>query len=97
VCYPAGCHAERSAFDLYLLGGAEIGPRGRLGDRADPRKATVSGGKDQELIEHREISQTIIDAEREALLRLRAEGAIDDDVRRGLEREPDPEERRMDA
>ena len=33
----------------------------------------------------------------EALLRLRAEGAIDDDVLREVERELDLEERRMDA
>ncbi|HEX7784750.1 MAG TPA: hypothetical protein VF653_00885 [Methylomirabilota bacterium] len=38
-----------------------------------------------------------IDAEREVLLRLRADGAIDDDVLRGPERELDLEERRMDA
>ena len=38
-----------------------------------------------------------IDSEREALLRLRAEGAIDDDVMRSLERELDLEEQRMDA
>lgn len=54
-------------------------------------------GEDRELIEHREIRRTVIDAEREALLRLRAEGAIDDDVLRALERELDFEERRMDA
>jgi CPA1 family monovalent cation:H+ antiporter len=53
--------------------------------------------EDRELIEHREIRRTVIDAEREALLRLRAEGAIDDDVLRDLERELDLEERRMDA
>jgi hypothetical protein len=39
----------------------------------------------------------VIGAEREALLRLRAEGAIDDDVLRTLEHELDLEERRMDA
>jgi CPA1 family monovalent cation:H+ antiporter len=54
-------------------------------------------GDDRELIEHREIKRTVIDSEREALLRLRAEGAIDDDVLRHLERELDLEERRMDA
>jgi CPA1 family monovalent cation:H+ antiporter len=54
-------------------------------------------GEDRELIEHREIRNTVIDAEREALLRLRAEGAIDDDVLRKLEHELDLEERRMDA
>jgi len=54
-------------------------------------------GDDRELIEHQEIKRTVIDSEREALLRLRAEGAIDDDVLRHLERELDLEERRMDA
>ena len=54
-------------------------------------------GADQELIEHREIRGTVIDAEREALLRLRAEGEIGDEVLRALERELDLEERRMDA
>ena len=38
-----------------------------------------------------------IDSEREALLRLRAEGAIDDDVLRALERELDLDERRVDS
>jgi hypothetical protein len=57
----------------------------------------ATGTEDQEAIEHREIQRTIIGAERETLLRLRAEGAIDDDVLRNLERELDLEERRMDA
>lgn len=61
------------------------------------RDASDSGEEDQELIEHREIRRTVIDSEREALLRLRAEGAIDDDLLRTLERELDLEERRMDA
>ena len=61
------------------------------------RDAVASGAEDQEAIEHREIQRTVIDAEREALLRLRAEGAIDDDVLRVLERELDLEERRMDV
>ena len=55
------------------------------------------GGEDQELVEHREIKRTVIRAEREALLRLRGSGAIDDDVLRKLERELDLEEERMDA
>ena len=54
------------------------------------------GDEDRELIEHREIRRTVMSAEREALLRLRAEGAIDDDVQRKLERELDLEEERMD-
>ena len=56
------------------------------------REATGSGEEDREIIEHREIQRTVIDSEREALLRLRAEGAIDDDVRRALEHELDLED-----
>ena len=52
---------------------------------------------DREMIEHREIRRTVIDAEREALMRLRAAGEISDEVLRDLERELDLEERRMDA
>src|SRR5256712_2197961 len=61
------------------------------------RDPSTPDGEDRELIEHREIKRTVIDSEREALLRLRAQGAIDDDVLRSLERELDLEERRMDA
>jgi len=61
------------------------------------RDAVATGAEDREAIEHREIQRTVINAEREALLRLRAEGAIDDDVMRTLEHELDLEERRMDA
>jgi monovalent cation/hydrogen antiporter len=61
------------------------------------RDPPADDGEDRELIEHREIRRTVIDAEREALLRLRAEGEVDDEVLRDLERELDLEERRMDA
>ena len=61
------------------------------------RDATGPGEEDREIIEHREIQRTVIGAEREALLRLRADGTIDDDVLRALERELDLEERRIDA
>jgi CPA1 family monovalent cation:H+ antiporter len=61
------------------------------------RDAADSGEEDREIIEHREIRRTVIDSEREALLRLRAKGAIDDDVLRALERELDLEEHRMDV
>jgi CPA1 family monovalent cation:H+ antiporter len=67
-------------------------------EHVERRRGTVATGtEDQEAIEHREIQRTIIGAERETLLRLRADGAIDDDVLRVLERELDLEERRMDA
>jgi monovalent cation/hydrogen antiporter len=61
------------------------------------RDATSPDDDDRELIEHREIRRTVIDAEREALLGLRAEGAVNAEVLRNLERELDLEERRMDA
>src|SRR5262245_37647236 len=60
------------------------------------RDASGSGESDREIIEHREIVRTVINSEREALLRLRADDAIDDDVMRALERELDLEERRLD-
>jgi monovalent cation/hydrogen antiporter len=61
------------------------------------RDVAGSGEEDREIIEHREIQRTVIDSEREALLRLRAEGTIDDDVLRALERELDLDERRIDS
>jgi Na+/H+ antiporter len=61
------------------------------------RDPSAADGDDRELIEHREIRRTVIDSEREALSRLRAEGEISDEVLRHLERELDLEERRMDA
>jgi Na+/H+ antiporter len=61
------------------------------------RDPAAHEAEDRELIEHQEIKRTVIDSEREALLRLRAEGEINDDVLRNLERELDLEERRMDA
>src|SRR6266545_1851934 len=59
------------------------------------RDPSAADGDDRELIEHREIRRTVIDSEREALSRLRAEGEISDEVLRHLERELDLEERRM--
>ncbi len=63
------------------------------------RQRDLSGPdeEDREIIEHREIQRTVIDAEREALLRLRADGTSDDDVLRTLERELDREDRPCDA
>ena len=66
-------------------------------EHVERQRDPSTDGEDRELIEHREIRRTIIDSEREALLRLRTEGAIDDDVMRSLERELDLEEQRMDA
>ena len=52
---------------------------------------------EQELIEHRQIRISVLDAEREALLLLRERGAISDEVHRVVERDLDLEELRMEA
>jgi len=52
---------------------------------------------EQELVEHRQIRRSVIDAQREAVLQMRDRGAIDDDVLRNIERELDLEEVRMEA
>ena len=51
----------------------------------------------RELVEHRQIRRSVIDVERNALLRMSDPGAIDDDVLRRIERELDLEELRSDA
>jgi Na+/H+ antiporter len=52
---------------------------------------------ERELLEHRLIRAAVIDAEREALLRLRETGGLRDDVFRRVERDLDLEELRMEA
>ena len=72
--------------------------RATYAHRSEHLEAAADGhGEDRELIEHREIRRTVLDAEREALLRLRTEGQVSEEVLRELERELDLEERRMDA
>ena len=66
-------------------------------EHVERQREDPASEEDRELIEHREIKRAVIDAEREALLRLRTEGKIDDEVLRNLERELDLDERRMDA
>jgi CPA1 family monovalent cation:H+ antiporter len=66
-------------------------------EHAKTQRESSSDAANQELIEHREIRRTVADAEREALFRLRTDGAIDDDVLRKLERELDLEEQRGEA
>ena len=97
--------ASRRIDELYAVWPGHHPLLGQLRDRYEHRSqhierqrdAVASGTEDREIIEHREIQRTIIDAERQALLRLRTEGAIDDDVLRALERELDLEERRIDV
>jgi CPA1 family monovalent cation:H+ antiporter len=52
---------------------------------------------EQELIDHRAIRGSVIDAQREAILDLRDSGQIGDNALRALERELDLEELRMEA
>ncbi|HEV8488758.1 MAG TPA: Na+/H+ antiporter [Candidatus Limnocylindrales bacterium] len=52
---------------------------------------------EQELIEHRQIRRAVIEAEREAALRMREDGAISDEAFRRVERDLDLEELRMEA
>jgi CPA1 family monovalent cation:H+ antiporter len=56
-----------------------------------------SSEAEQELVEHRQIRRSVIDAQREAVLLMRDRGVIDDDVLRTIERELDLEELRMEA
>jgi monovalent cation/hydrogen antiporter len=55
------------------------------------------GAAEQELLEHRLIRRAVSDAERAAVLRLRQNGAIDDQAWRRIERDLDLEALRMDA
>lgn len=66
-------------------------------EHVDRQRDAGDDEHDRELIEHREIRRTVIRAEREALLHLRTEGEVGEEVLRELERELDLEERRMDA
>ena len=52
---------------------------------------------EQELLEHRQIRRAVIDAERQAVLDLRARGELDDQSWRRIERDLDLEELRMEA
>ena len=52
---------------------------------------------EKELLEHRLIRHAVIEAEREAVIRLRDDGRISDDVMRRVERDLDLEELRLEA
>jgi CPA1 family monovalent cation:H+ antiporter len=58
---------------------------------------TDDGVEQQEILAHRRMRRAVIDAERAAVLVLRERGEIDDEVWRGIERDLDLEELRMDA
>ena len=68
----------------------------RLGDD-DSNDPVRDADAEQELVELRLIRRAVIDAERSAVLKLRDQGAIDDEVWRRIERDLDLEELRMEA
>jgi CPA1 family monovalent cation:H+ antiporter len=66
-------------------------------EHVEPRPDKTDEEADRDLIEHREIRRNVAEAERDALLRMRADRDIDDDVLRKLEHELDLEEQRGEA
>jgi monovalent cation/hydrogen antiporter len=52
---------------------------------------------DQERVEHLAIMRSVLEAQREAIIRLRDQGVVNDDVMRRVERELDLEELRIEA
>lgn len=66
-------------------------------EHAEQFDQTPESAAERELVEHRQIRSSVIDAQREAVLLMREQGTIDDDVLRSIERELDLEEVRMEA
>jgi len=76
--------------------------RAQYGHRAEHLGSHGDGGEptdevERELLEHRAMRRAVIDAEREALIRLHERAAVSDDVFRRVERDLDLEELRMEA
>jgi CPA1 family monovalent cation:H+ antiporter len=63
----------------------------------EPEAPDATDAAEQERIEHREIVRSVVEAEREALLRLRERGAVSDETFRRLERDLDLAELRTDV
>jgi CPA1 family monovalent cation:H+ antiporter len=63
----------------------------------DPDDGTPRDEVEQELLEHRRLRRAVIDAEREAVIRMRDRGELSDEVMRRLERDLDLEELRLEA
>ena len=66
-------------------------------EHVDLSDGTPRDEAEQELLEHRQIRRAVIDAEREAVIRLRDRGELSDEVMRRLERDLDLEELREEA
>jgi CPA1 family monovalent cation:H+ antiporter len=63
----------------------------------EPDGSAPGDEAEQELLEHRLIRRAVIDAEREAVIRLRDDGHLSDEAMRRLERDLDLEELRLEA
>lgn len=63
----------------------------------EPVDGTPRDEAEQELLEHRLIRRAVIDAERDAVIRLRDDGRLSDEAMRRLERDLDLEELRLEA
>jgi CPA1 family monovalent cation:H+ antiporter len=63
----------------------------------EPQNGQPHDENERELLEHRIIRRKVIDAEREAVIRLRDEARISDEAMRRLERDLDLEELRLEA
>jgi CPA1 family monovalent cation:H+ antiporter len=66
-------------------------------EHIDPSDGTPLDESEAELLVHRQIRRAVIDAEREAVIRLRDRGELSDEVMRRLERDLDLEELREEA
>jgi len=66
-------------------------------EHIEPTDGTPRDEAERELLEHRKIRHAVIEAEREAIIRLRDRGEVSDDVMRRLERDLDLEELRLEA
>ena len=63
----------------------------------EPQNGAPHDENERELLEHRIIRRKVIDAERDAVIRLRDEGRVSDEAMRRLERDLDLEELRLEA
>ena len=70
---------------------------GHRSSHAESHDAEVADDAEQELLEHRIIRSSVIEAERETLLLLLETGGLSEDVFRRVERDLDLEELRMEA
>jgi Na+/H+ antiporter len=80
-------HRKTHLFEMQSLGDGSLAANGQPHEQ----------GAEQELLEHRSIRRSVIDAERAAILGLRRTGDISDQVWRRVERDLDLEELRLEA